>query len=176
VVCNSKIKSIKKLLASWTRRDLTPISTITVIKKLALPKLIHLFSALPDPTKQLVDEINKIFFKFILGYKVEGLKRNANVCNYDEGRLNIIHLPSFTFYIKLKWVSRYLSDNTGTWLNMLHNTLNMKCVDFVFTCPKKNYVNLYIKLTKYSGKMCLELKGAAPRFPSEDTERLLSEI
>ena len=134
---NSKIKSIKKLLASWMRRDLTPIGKITVIKTLALPKLIHLFSALPDPNKQLVDEINKIFFKFIWGYKVERLKRNTIVSNYDEGGLNMVHLSSFISYIKLKWVKRYLLDNEGTWQNMLHNTLNLKCVDFVFYLSKE---------------------------------------
>jgi hypothetical protein len=66
VSCNYyfKIKSIKKLLASWMKRDLTPIGKITIIKTLTLPKLIHLFSALPDPSKQLVDDINEISFKF----------------------------------------------------------------------------------------------------------------
>jgi hypothetical protein len=83
--CSSKIKSIKRLLASWMRRDLTSIGKITVIKTLALPKLIHLFSVLPGPTKQLEDVINKIFFKFIWGYKVERMKRNTVVGNHDEG-------------------------------------------------------------------------------------------
>ena len=133
----SKIKSIKILLASWMKRDLTPIGKITIIKTLALPKLIHLFSALPDPSKQLLDEINKIFFKFIWGYKVERLKRNTIVGNYDEGGLNMVHLSSFISYIKLKWVKRYLSDNEGTWQNMLHSILNLKCVDFIFYLSKE---------------------------------------
>jgi hypothetical protein len=149
VSCNyySKIESIKKLLASWMKRDLTPIDEITIIKTLALPKLIHLFFALSDPSKQLLDGINKIFFKFIWGYKVEKLKRNTIVGNYDEGGLNMVHLSSFISNIKLKWVKRYLSDNGGTWQNMLHSTLNLKCVRFIFYLSKeKNSVNLYSRL------------------------------
>jgi hypothetical protein len=75
--CYSKIKSIKKLLASWMKRDLKPIGKITIIKTLALPMLIHLFSALPDPSKQLVDEINQIF-QIYLGIQSRKVKKKHN--------------------------------------------------------------------------------------------------
>lgn len=121
----------------WTKRDLTPIGKITIIKTLALPKLIHLFSALPDPPKQVLEELNKIFFKFIWGYKVEKLKRNTIVGNYDEGGLNMVHLASYISYIKLKWVKRYLADNEGIWQHMLHSILNLRNVDFIFHLSKE---------------------------------------
>ena len=47
-----KICSIKKLLGSNINRDITPLGRITIIKNLALPKLIHLFSSLPTPPKK----------------------------------------------------------------------------------------------------------------------------
>ena len=46
---NSQLPKIKCLLNNWNRRILTPIGKISVVKTLIIPKLIHLFIALPNP-------------------------------------------------------------------------------------------------------------------------------
>ena len=46
---DKKLIEISALLKSWSKRYLTPIGRITVLKTLAIPKLLHLFSALPNP-------------------------------------------------------------------------------------------------------------------------------
>ena len=46
-----KIKEIRSLLNLWSKRSLTPIGKITVIKTLALAKLVHLMLCLPTPRK-----------------------------------------------------------------------------------------------------------------------------
>jgi hypothetical protein len=61
----NKIVAIQNLLKDWERRNLTPIGRITVIKSLALSKLVHLFTSLPNPSKNIVDKLNKIFFNFL---------------------------------------------------------------------------------------------------------------
>jgi hypothetical protein len=43
-----KIKEVKVILKSWQHRKLTLLGKITVIKTLALLKLIHLLTSLPN--------------------------------------------------------------------------------------------------------------------------------
>ena len=45
----NKIAEVRRLLNSWSKRNLTPFGKITVIKTLALSKFIHWFMGLPDP-------------------------------------------------------------------------------------------------------------------------------
>ena len=61
-----KITSIKNLLKQWKRRNLTPIGRITVIKSLAISKIVHLFISLPNPPKDIIDQLNCLFFEFFL--------------------------------------------------------------------------------------------------------------
>ena len=72
---NEKLQSLRKLLGSWTKRDLTPIGKITIIKSLAIPKLIHLFSSLPNAGKSIINEFEKVFYKFIWSGKPDKIKR-----------------------------------------------------------------------------------------------------
>ena len=64
-----KIKEIDKLLKSWVFRQLTPIGKITVIKSLAIPKLVYLFQTLPNPTSFQIKKLDTLFHIFILNNK-----------------------------------------------------------------------------------------------------------
>ncbi|KAK3096175.1 hypothetical protein FSP39_024025 [Pinctada imbricata] len=119
----NKIVGIKRLLGSWMKRDLTPIGKITIIKSLALPKLIHLFSALPNPSKQIIKELEQIFYKFIWNQKPDKIKRKTLIGECKDGGLNMIHIPSFINYIKIKWVKRYFDNPNGNWQSFLSNIL-----------------------------------------------------
>ena len=44
-----KIESIQRELYQWTKRNVIPISKITVIRSLMLAKIVHILIALPDP-------------------------------------------------------------------------------------------------------------------------------
>ena len=59
-----KLKLIKNILVKWKKRHLTPFGKITVIKTLALSKLIYLFSNLPDPNYNFLQELDTLFFIF----------------------------------------------------------------------------------------------------------------
>ena len=57
-----KINQIKKEIANWRKKHLTPIGKIVVVKTILLSKLNHLFSSLPTPTNSSLKELNDIFF------------------------------------------------------------------------------------------------------------------
>ena len=50
---------VKNILNQWSRRKLTLIGRITVIKSLALSKFVHLFISLPAPPNELIKELEK---------------------------------------------------------------------------------------------------------------------
>ena len=57
---------MEKILQSWSKRKLTLPGKITVIKSLALSKFIHLFTDLPNPPEQIVQQLNKLFYQVSL--------------------------------------------------------------------------------------------------------------
>ena len=56
-----KIKEIKELICSWSRKILSTAERITVVKSLILPKITHLLISLPNPPKEKLKEIENIF-------------------------------------------------------------------------------------------------------------------
>ena len=57
-----KILKITNSIKAWKRRCLTPLGKITVIKTLLLPILNNLFLSLPNPSEQIIKQINNLFF------------------------------------------------------------------------------------------------------------------
>ena len=96
-----RIDHIKRLLASWRKRNLTLIGKITVIKTLALSTLVHIFSALPRPPKDFIDEINSIFYKFIWNSKPDKIKRTNLTRNYDSGGLRMVDINVLLIHLSL---------------------------------------------------------------------------
>ena len=60
-----KLDEVKAVIKTWQRRHLTFYGKICVIKSLLLPKLTHLFSALPNPPPEIMQALNTTLFKFV---------------------------------------------------------------------------------------------------------------
>ena len=106
---DKKVIEISALLKSWSKRNLTPIGRITVIKTLVIPKLIHLFSALPNPDDKYILNLNRLFFNFIWQKPIGNVKRETVVREYSEGGLKMIHLKTFLNSIKATWIRRLIN-------------------------------------------------------------------
>ena len=90
-----KINEIRKILNNWSRRQIPPLGKITVVKTLVLPKLTHLFVNLPDPTEDLLNEFDKMCFKFLWDGKQSKISNNV-VCQLQEdGGLKMVNIYSF---------------------------------------------------------------------------------
>ena len=114
-----KIKEVSAILKSWQHRKLTLLGKITVIKTLALSKLIHLLTSLPNLAQLQLNELNTMFYNFIWNGKTDRLKHNTLIGDISQGGLNMIHLDSFTHYLKLSWVKRFLTNPDGNWQSLL---------------------------------------------------------
>ena len=62
-----------------------------MIKTLALPKLIHLLTSLPNLEQALFNDLIKLFFNCIWDGKPEKIKRNTLIADFEDGGLKMIH-------------------------------------------------------------------------------------
>ena len=61
----SKLKEIENVLKAYSKRYLSLIGKITVIKTLVIPKLVYLLSVLPWPGSHFIQTVEDMFRKFI---------------------------------------------------------------------------------------------------------------
>ena len=116
---DKKMLEIQRLLTRWRKRDLTIIGKITVIKSLALSKLVHLLIALPDPPNKFVVDITKLFYDFIWKGGPDRVKREILSQEYDKGGLKMINIEHFSAALKLTWIRKYFT-KSDTWLEPLN--------------------------------------------------------
>ena len=77
---------MKGLFKQWNKRNLTPIGKITVVKSLILPVLNHLFIALPNPSIEIIKDIEDMLYTFIWKSSVNRVKKDIMQKEYQEGR------------------------------------------------------------------------------------------
>ena len=61
----SKLLQIQKLLNAWSKRRLTHLGKIAVIKSLVVSKITYLTMNIPDPTEGFIQELEKMLFDFL---------------------------------------------------------------------------------------------------------------
>ena len=99
-----KIEQIQRLLGDWSLRNISLIGKVTVIKTVALPILVQPFTVLPDPPIHIVKKIQDIFFNFLWNNKVDKVKRNTIIGNYEDGGLKMPHVLSFVHALNISWI------------------------------------------------------------------------
>ena len=97
---------------------------ICIIKTLALSKVIHLFTALPNPPEECLKTLENICFKFIWNNKSEKIKRTTLCNNYDNGGLKMINIQYFCMAQKITWIKMLLDDlNFSDWKTLIISDL-----------------------------------------------------
>ena len=117
---SDKLNEIRKMFLNWSKRILTPLRKITVIKSLALSKINHLILALPNPSKKLADELQKMFYQYLWDKKHDKIKRAVITQHYTEGGLRMIEVCTFMKSLKLTWLRRILL-NRNKYNDFVHN-------------------------------------------------------
>ena len=70
-----KLSQIEKELKQWSKRILTPLGRITILKTLIISKLNHLFISLPNPSDEIINTLQKQFFSSIWQSSTDRIKR-----------------------------------------------------------------------------------------------------
>ena len=133
---------IKNRIKHWKRRMLTPIGKITVIKSLLLPTLIHLFSSLPNPGQNFLNQLREIFKDYIWGKRAK-IKKSILTKEYSEGGMNMIDIDAFICTLKIKWLKNYLLNSETKCYMFMKNIFDIKKV---LNCGKSYCAKLVLCL------------------------------
>lgn len=113
----------------WSKRDLTPIGKVTVIKTLVLSKIVNLLITLPSPSSKLIKEIDNILYNFLWDGKPAKVKRTVVKHPFTKGGLGMIDIQLFDQSLKIKWIKR-IFEKQSAWRSIILNI-----------CP--NFANIY---------------------------------
>ena len=85
-----------------------------MIKTLAISTLVHIFSALPNPPKSFIQELNTMLYTFLWNDKKDKIKRSTIIRTYNEGGIRMVDIESFIKALKLSNLRKYLQKNRDT--------------------------------------------------------------
>ena len=101
----NKLKEMEKLLNSWSRRNITPLGKITVIKTLVISKVTRLFMNLPDPDVKCLHDLNLLLYSFLWWTGKHDRIKRSGVCQaYEAGGLKMVDVRSFLSALKIGWL------------------------------------------------------------------------
>ena len=105
---DAKIEEINRLFITWSKRMLSPIGKIVVIKSLALAKLNHLILSIPDPPQEKINMIQNLFFRFLWKNGRDKVKRTVITQEYKAGGLKMVDFKHFSLSLKATWFRRLI--------------------------------------------------------------------
>ena len=105
---------------------------VTVIKTLALPKLIYALSSLPTSSKFVLNQIEKRMYALNCENKPEKVKRSTLTQEYEikiKSGIKMVDIEKFIPSLKISWIKRILNQNSNSviqkiYLNKLNNYVN----------------------------------------------------
>ena len=116
----SRIKNLINHLNQWSKRDISIMGKILVIKTFALSQLIFIMKSLILPPK-VITEINGYIYNFLWSKKfnngrtTEKIRRQVMISDYQSGGLKMVDLCSFQDSILLEWAEALLSGDRHIW-------------------------------------------------------------
>lgn len=128
---DEKMKQIQKDLQNWSKRNLTTMGRITVLKSFVIAKLVHLFIAIPSPSFEILKTLEKMFFKFVWQGKNDKVSRANMIQDYSNGGCKMLHIESFVKSLKLSWFKRLVSNRETSWQILFQQNRFMKVYNLV---------------------------------------------
>ena len=114
------LRKVENTLKNWSKRKITLLGKIAVIKSIAISKFVHLFLALPNLSDDLVKPLNKLCFNFIWNWGPDRIKRKFIVKDISKGGLRMLQIENFIAALKITWLRRQSLQPNSTW-NILSN-------------------------------------------------------
>ena len=167
-----KIEQIQKEIAQWRRRNITPIGRITVIKSLLISKLVHLLTALPDPSDKELKKLESLLFEFLWAGRRDPVKRLKVIQDYSNGGLGMIDLHAFVKSLKISWLKRLYTANTA-WKRVIISEL--PDIQDIVTYGSRKLLKVNARLKNPFWKNVLDAYAAFSNEFKPDMPQILSE-
>ena len=108
-------------MSLWLKRSLTVLGRITVVKSLLVSKLNYLFLSSPNPTEEIMKNIDRSLHTFIWEGKPDKISRNQLSQPYGLGGAKMINIHLHAQSLKMSWMRRLFN---GTIDNFLYYIMN----------------------------------------------------
>ena len=118
-----KLVEIRNMYKIWSKRQLTPLGRLAILKSLILSKLIYLWILLPYPPDGVINDIQSEVFNFIWNSKHDRVNRKTSVKNIVDGVIGIPDIRRYINALKVTWIRKLYTSN-HKW----------KCI-FLESCP-----------------------------------------
>lgn len=116
-----KLPMLRDILNSWSKRILTPLGKLVVIKTLVIPKLNHLFIGLPNPSEEFIKTLQNMCFNFLWKNGPDRIKRVVAMQGYESGGLRMTDISHFISALKISWIRRSIIENKDCFI--IHNVM-----------------------------------------------------
>jgi len=107
------LSAMEKVLKEYGKRNLTLMGKVTVINSLALPKIVHAISILPNPKECIVDRIKKMYNDFLWNQKKAKISKCELYKKLENGGLKLRDPEAFMKALKITWVKRLMTTEGG---------------------------------------------------------------
>ena len=146
-----RISKVKSLITEWSKRDLSILGKVLVIKAFLLSQFTYVMQAIGLPNKVLT-EINTMLYRFLWKKKYnnkkafEKVKRKVLEANHDEGGIKMINLIEFQEHLNLQWVGKlFYATDTDNWTQVplwhLGKLGNRECM-FNINCRSSEIIDI----------------------------------
>ena len=143
-----KKQKIKDSVHSWSKRSLTLLGKVTIIKSLIIPQITYLLSILPNPKISYFKEIDKVIFSFLWDNKPPKLSRTMILRKIAFEGLNVPDIYAYSKSVKFHWLQEVLNVPLKV-LGKVQLRFPVLGNNFIFNCnlKPKNIENVPIKNT-----------------------------
>jgi hypothetical protein len=152
-----KVMCIKKDLVKWSKRQLTPLGKITVLKSLILSKLTFLCLNLPDPSQKVIKEVENEMFLFLWDGKPAKIKRSVVCKCYNEGGIQM-DIKTCIAALKLSWLNRIYNGCTlqKFVFDIFPMFVNLQKfgAEYVHVCLRNCHNSFWRDVLKHYKKLC----------------------
>ena len=154
-----KMEEIKRDIARWKKRHMTPLGKITIIKTLIISKLTYLFINIPDPPHTFLKELDQILFRFLWDGKTNRIKKSTMCKPYEEGGLKMVDIFAFLSSLKIGWLRRLTEAKltSPAWYDLYPalQHLEMFGLDYAEVCSKKIKNQFWLDVIRHYKKLYL---------------------
>ena len=106
-----RLQKVKNLLNMYKARNLTIKGRITILKSLAIPRLLFALSVLPNDDA-FIAEVEHVFYDFIWPNGKHHVKKNTLIQPIEDGGLKMPDFKDFLISNKLCWIGRILNEKS----------------------------------------------------------------
>ena len=123
---DNKIERLEKLCTLWSKRHLSFMGKITILKSYGISLFIHIMQSI-GINRYYLEKINQILFRFIWKKKfsnqkaAERVKRSTICASKNMGGLNMIDITTMQKSFYLEWAEKYLNKENQFWKYLVHS-------------------------------------------------------